>query len=150
MHVYRIAPIPFSRDLSGTGAKLFGGRWNEKGTPCIYTSSTRALAICEFVAHQTLETVPNKLELVTLEIPTNSLIDLSIESLPSNWKDSPAPFKLKSLGNNLLINLECLIIKVPSAIVPEEFNYILNPLHDDFSKIRIVDKRHYSLDKRLL
>lgn len=148
MKVFRLAPRKFANDISGTGAKLYGGRWNEKGIPCIYTSESRALAMCEFAVHQTLETMPSTIQLVTLEVPNKSIFNVQLKKLPKDWRTYPTSFKLKRIGSELLEANNYLIIKVPSSIIPEESNYILNPMHRDFEKIKLVSSDKYDFDER--
>ena len=90
MLVYRIAKKDVIKDLSGTGAKLYGGRWNHKGTAVVYTSETRALATVEFLVHVSLSNAPRGLMIATIEIPCNiASEDVPRGSLPRGWRDYP-------------------------------------------------------------
>lgn len=151
MHVYRITTTRYSRDLSGTGARLYGGRWNPKGISVVYTAESRALATVEYLVHVPLSLVPRDLSLVTLHLPeaipwtTVALVDL-----PANWRDYPAPSALADLGAHWAFAQETLALRVPSAVVAQEYNVLLNPLHPDMAQVTIVQVDPYQFDPRLL
>jgi RES domain-containing protein len=147
MFVYRITPLEFASDLSGTGSKLFGGRWNNKGTACIYTSENRALSLCEYACHVSLENMPDKIALVTYE--TKSEVGFTIKDLASNWKEEPAPDFIKKIGSDLFRDNQYLFIKVPSVIIEQENNLVFNPLHKDFDKFSIKSVEEFKFDARL-
>jgi len=149
MHVYRLSQRIFADDLLGAGARLHGGRWNHKGIPCIYTGTSRALCICEYAANVSSDNLPNDLAMVTFEIPEHSVLNLEINQLPKNWREDPSPFENKKLGSKILIKNEFLIIRIPSTIVPQEYNYILNPVHKNFEKVKIVDIMNFNFDIRI-
>lgn len=149
MHIYRIAPKTFAEDMSGTGARIYGGRWNEKGVACIYASESRSLAMCEFAAHQTMETMPSEIRLITIDCPADSVYSISDESLPKNWRSYPAPFKLKEIGAKLLEQNEYLLVRIPSVIIPEESNLMINPMHPLMKEVKIHQNLPYDFDQRL-
>lgn len=149
MQVFRIAKKAYIRDLTGTGAKRYGGRWNPRGTPILYTSEQRSLAILEMLVNASMLTIPTDLALLTLQISdstNHSHIDL--DDLPSNWRNSPAPLRLSEIGAKWVMSNKSVILKVPSAIVPEELNILINPLHPDFKKISIESVSDFTLDSR--
>jgi RES domain-containing protein len=121
---------------------LFGGRWNHKSVPCIYTSETRALELLEYTVNINIDEIPRALSIVTFEIPDQEIEIVSQEKLPGNWKEIPASASTKDFGTNLLKNSAKAIFKIPSSVMPYEFNYLLNPLHPaakDFKLIEIID-----------
>ena len=151
MNVYRIAKTRYIKDLSGTGARIHGGRWNHKGTSMVYASENRALATVEYLVHVPLSMVPADLSLATLQIPDKiTPTEISISNLPSNWEEYPAPFGLAELGTNWAIKNESLLLRVPSVVVEHEFNILINPLHPDMKQVSILEIENYTLDNRLL
>jgi RES domain-containing protein len=150
MKAYRIAKIRYINDLSGSGAKRYGGRWNHKGTSMIYTSENRALATVEYLVHVPLSIVPAHLSLVTLQIPDKITPKaISKSDLPGNWREYPAPSKLAELGTNWANKNEALLLRVPSAVVEHEYNILINPLHPDMKHVSIAQIERYTVDKRL-
>ncbi len=151
MNVYRIAKTRYIKDLSGSGARIYGGRWNHKGTSMIYTSENRALATVEYLVHVPLSIVPIHLSLATLQIPDKITPEkISISDLPSNWREYPAPSRLAELGTNWVTKNESLLFCVPSALIEHEFNILINPLHPDMKHVSIFQIERYTFDKRLL
>lgn len=151
MELYRIAQEKYAEDLSGNGARLFGGRWNSEGQFALYTSFTRSLALLETLAHTPAKLLQVKTYLlITLLIPdTTTIQSLETKKLPHGWNDVEiSPFTQKT-GDQFLIAKKNLGLAVPSVLMPEEFNYILNPLHVDFKKVKIINKRRIHFDKRV-
>jgi RES domain-containing protein len=151
MLVYRIASTRYIDDLSGTGARLHGGRWNRKGTAVIYTATNRALATVEYLVHLPLSLLPNDLSIVTLEIPDRIHIKaVELGALPPNWRDYPAPPTLGALGTEWAMAFETLLLRVPSAVVEHEWNMLINPGHPEMTQVQIAAVEPYSFDARLL
>lgn len=150
MEVFRLATAKYANDLSGTGARLHGGRWNQKGEAVLYTAGTRALALVEVLVHLTNAFLPLNYQLITLYIPDDSIIEFPTKSLPSDWKTLEPSESTKKISAKWLITNEYLVLKVPSVIVEGEFNYLVNPLHADFSKVKILKTEPFSFDIRLL
>lgn len=141
MIVYRVGKTKHAKDLSGEGAKINGGRWNHKNQPCIYTSESRALSLLEYTVNVNIEEIPRALSITTIEIPESQILILNEALLPGDWKNVPAPSSTKDFGTRLLKTSEKAVIKIPSSILDEEFNYILNPLHKNniFKILEIKD-----------
>lgn len=151
MQLYRLAKQKYIRDLSGTGARLYGGRWNRKGVSALYTSEHRSLAILEFLVHASLHTLPPNLALMALTVPDeNNPQTISQDELPPNWKTYPAPDRLAELGTGWLLASESLVLKVPSVIVPDEWNMVINPAHNNFEDVSIKTVSPFDLDSRFL
>lgn len=149
MQVFRIAQKDFITDLSGEGARLFGGRWNRKGTPLLYTAETRSLAALEILVHvQNLSSISNLAQLI-LNIPDSTKIDdiSNIISLPTDWQKYPAMPELQDAVEEWLKSGN-LVLKVPSAIIKEEFNYLINPKSKMMNEIKIISNDAFSLDER--
>jgi RES domain-containing protein len=149
MLVYRLGNTLYSNDLIGTGAKLFGGRWNNMGTACLYTAESRALALLEYTVNVNISDIPKTLSFTVIEIPDTNILELEIQDLPPNWKDFPAPSSTKLFGTNLLTTANKPIIKIPSTIVQQEYNYILNPEHSDSQFFKIVNIEDFIYDTRI-
>lgn len=147
MILYRISRREYINDLSGTGAFLYGGRWNSKGVRALYTSGSVSLAILEIIANLSVEQINTGLYLAELDFPDHLPIS-PIEQLPANWNEHPHNAETVKYGSQFLKG-NGLCLKTPSAIVPTEYNYILNPLHEDFLKIRLLDIRPILIDHRI-
>ena len=151
MRVYRIANTKYIRDLSGTGARMYGGRWNKKGVGILYTSENRALATVEYLVHVPSLSVPTELSIATIHIPDDiSPKEIPISYLPANWRDYPAPEELAFLGTQWALSTETLLLRVPSAVVLGEFNMLINPSHPDMKHVTIFCVEAYRFDERLL
>ena len=149
MIFYRITSSKYADDLSGNGARLYGGRWNGEGRAMVYLAWSRSLAVLESLAHMVPTNIPGDYLMLTIEAP-DDFIAIDIKLLPDNWNEYPEPNILKQIGNSFLQKNEYLLLKVPSAIVPEEFNYLLNPTHPKAGKVKIINKSPFSFDKRFL
>ncbi|MFI5139530.1 MAG: RES family NAD+ phosphorylase [Sphingobacteriales bacterium] len=150
MILYRIVKCNYAADLSGSGARLYGGRWNSEGKSAIYLASSRSLAVLEVLVHLPPLMIPDDFCLVEIEVPDNSISQIAIEDLPDNWKEISPPVALKEIGDNFLKKQACLLLKMPSSIVPMEFNYLLNPLHAGIKKVKIVKREPFDFDSRLV
>ena len=151
MQLYRFALQKFVKDLSGEGAKLYGGRWNSKDNAMLYTASSPSLAMLEFVCNAGSLARTKQTALLTLQLTTKVKIEtLSVNDLPVDWQNVPSPDALKRLGDNWMKSGGTLVLKVPSAIIPVEYNCLINPLHKDFSKLIIEDVIALDIDNRIL
>jgi RES domain-containing protein len=148
MVLYRITSKAYVRDLSGTGAFLYGGRWNKKGTRMVYASASLSLAALEIVANLSADNLDKSLYCAEIKLPKNLEIT-TLENLPDNWNAFPYSDQTVSIGSKFIEN-NGLCLKVPSAIIPTEYNYLFNPLHDDFHKVKFLDARPLILEKRLV
>ncbi len=149
MVLYRIVNCSYA-DLSGTGARLFGGRWSSVGKPAVYLASSRALAVLEVLVHLPPLMIPDNYCLVEIEVPDNNATNIEIKDLPPDWKNLSPPTSLKQVGDAFLKKQEHLLMKMPSSIVPMEDNYLLNPLHPGIKKVKILKKEPFDFDKRLV
>ncbi len=149
MDVYRLATARRANDLSGEGARRAGGRWNRVGTAVLYTAASRALATLEVLVHIPLSFVPDDYRMLTLQLPDDSLQTLPSETLPDCWADLAPPDTAKQLISDWIITNQLLVLKVPSAIVEGEYNFLINPAHPRAAEIRITDNRPYQFDTRL-
>lgn len=149
MKVYRISKCKYIDDLSGAGAAMFPGRWHGRGTYILYTASTASLALLESVVHISNIIVADYC-MICLDIPEDKILAIDIKSLPDDWFENPPPDKLKFYGDSFVAQNKFLALKLPSAIMPEENNYLLNPRHKDFKLVKKIYTRHVPIDERLL
>ncbi len=140
-------------DLSGRGAERTGGRWNSIGRPVVYMSTSIALACLETVVHFNASGLRLNRELLRIDVPDEvwaARQTLPSQSLPAGWNAVPAGPASASIGDAWLAGLATALRVVPSAIVPEEFNVLLNPAHRDASRIKAIALRPWTYDGRLL
>lgn len=150
MLLYRLAKRRYANDLSGEGSRLFGGRWNKKGVPVLYTSGSIALAILELIANNSSQNIAPDLALITISVPDSTRIkSISVSNLPGNWNSYPGLLSVAQLGSSWAESKETLVLQVPSSIVPLEHNFIINPQHSDFKHIEILSIVNWNLDSRL-
>jgi RES domain-containing protein len=151
MFVYRICKTRYAHDLSGTGARLAGGRWNRKGQAVLYTSQSRALAALEFLVHLEFMTVPEHYSMLTIELPDKlEKIQYTAANLPPDWQANPSPESTMNIGSQWLTESPTLIMVVPSTLIAQEYNYLLNPFHERFSEVKLQDITPFQYDERLL
>ena len=149
MNVYRISKCKYISSLTGEGAATYGGRWNSKGMHIVYTAATPSLALLESVVH--ISNIPvDEYCMVTIAIPENKIKEIKIKDLPENWFVNPPADQLKSIGDHFIKDNIFLALKLPSAIMMEDFNLLLNPNHPDFNKVTLVATRTIPIDIRLL
>jgi len=133
------------------GARLYGGRWNNKGIGIVYTSENRSLATVEYLVHVPISLIPGDLSIASIEIP--NLIKPKVVlpgDLPNNWRDYPPPQELAEIGANWASSVDTLLLRVPSAVVENEFNILINPQHPDIKRITISKIEKFRFDTRLL
>jgi RES domain-containing protein len=138
------------RAFRGEGARRWGGRWNPPGYAAVYCAGSLALACLEILVHVDPEELPAELVAIPAEIPeTVKLSRVEVSGLPADWQKYPAPLSLQKIGRNWIQALESPVLRAPSAVIPVEDNYLLNPLHPEFSFIVIGRPQPFSLDRRL-
>jgi len=150
MIVFRLSKSKHAKDLSGKGAEKFGGRWNSKGVAILYTSDSRALCTAEIAVHTPLGNIPVDYEVTLINIPENIIIPkLEVSELPADWKSIPHSHSTQEIGDQFIDEGKFVALKVPSAVVQGEFNYLINPDHSDFKTITIENTEPFSFDARL-
>ena len=147
--VWRIAQRPLALDRTGAGAREYGGRWNRPGTPAIYAGRTVAIAALEKFVH--LAGVPAlDLVLVRIELPEHcSVEEPEIANLPADWNAVPIRHASMDFGTTWIQEERSLVLYVPSTIVPEERNAVLNPNHPEFRTVQLLIERDFTFDLRL-
>jgi RES domain-containing protein len=150
MIAYRLCKQEFCKDLSGYGAEKAGGRWNPKGYAALYTAGSRALAVLEVAVHIPLGIMPTDYYMTAIEIPDSADIHkLNIADLPTKWNRQPISNVSQHLGHEFITNNLHLVLQVPSVTVTGEYNFVINPKHPDFKKIKIVETEVFEFDSRL-
>ena len=149
MLVYRISRPEFAQDLSGEGARLYGGRWNKKGMRMLYTSQSASLALLEILAHFPNGKVLMPLSLITISIHSDLIFEPEISVLPSNWQAFPCPSECQEFGSGFLKEGKYAIARLPSVLMPKDFNYLINPEHKGISAMEILQVETFFPDNRL-
>jgi RES domain-containing protein len=150
MRVFRLIRKKYGIELTGKGATLSGNRWNSKGTELVYCADSRALAMAEVAVHILLSILPKDYVMVEIEIPSNiSIVSLSSDELPLNWSNFPHVLDTQQIGDVFVSERKSCVLKVPSAVVPGDFNFLINSHHQDFSAIKIVGQADFPFDSRL-
>jgi RES domain-containing protein len=149
MRLWRIASGRYE-PLDGEGARRVGGRWNSPGRPVVYTSAHASLAVLEKLVWTDPEDVPDDLLLFEIDLPDDLRVEtVRADRLPPDWT-GPGSLACAELGDRWLAAGEAVALVVPSAVLPEESNVLVNPLHPDAARIRPVDSRPFTFDVRLL
>lgn len=145
---YRLVDTEFKDSaFTGEGAKIYGGRWNSEGTPCVYLGGSIAICVLETLVHLESPDDLNNFTLFTLSVPDELISEL--DPLPAGWNEISAPSHVQDAGDKWLKSMSSFVLIVPSAIT-EESNAILNPSHPDASRIISgATERPYSIDPRL-
>ncbi len=136
--------------FTGEGARLFGSRWSSPGLPLAFASESLALATLEVLVYLGSEAPLAAYSSFEIAIPENLVEVLDPARLPANWRASPAPVDLQGIGNRWLAAGQSAILRVPSALVPSESNFLVNPSHPSFAQIRIGPPQDHFFDPRLL
>jgi RES domain-containing protein len=135
---------------SGNGARTFGGRWNSPGTPMFYTAGSTSLAILEMLVHLQAAELIRRYVLFEISFDDSLVIEIAPVRLPKGWRKSPPPRTTQFVGDRWILARDTAILKTPSAIVPSEWNYLLNPAHPDLKRIKIGPKQPIQFDPRLV
>src|SRR5687768_6206831 len=114
--------------FSGEGAAKFGGRWNSKGVPVVYTSATQSLAALEILVHL-VPSPPLIYRVLSVEFDDQLMEKVPLHKLPSDWQDDPVTSGTRAIGDKWAKSGKSAILEVPSVLIPSENNYLLNPEH---------------------
>ena len=148
MLVYRITRSIYSNKLSGEGAKLYGGRWNHKGTALVYSSAHISLAFLELLVNADPSELENEFKIIVIHIPDLLEIKcLEHSHLREEWRNHSGD-ESRNLGTRWCLANQEAILAVPSAVIPFEYNYLLNPSHPDFTRISIDKVLDLEIDTR--
>lgn len=150
IHVWRIIhERTLKTAFTGDGSYKHGGRWNSRGHRVVYVAESLALATLEILVHGVPYETLKRFYCIPATIPEDLVTEVNRNTLPANWRKDPPPETLQKFGNKWIKDNRSAVLKVPSAVIPIEFNYLINPDHPDFSKIKIGRKQRHALDVRL-
>lgn len=150
MRVWRLSsshyPLP-----DGEGARVHPGRWNLPGIAVVYSSATLSLAVLEALVHVDSDLLPADLVTLSADIPDQLAVEtINDHELPPNWREYPAPEALQVTGTQWVQRGQTAVLSIPSVVAPGERNYLLNPAHADFRKIKWSEPSPFKWDPRLL
>ena len=149
MRVWRIATASH-RQFDGAGPRRHGSRWTPKGQAAVYASATLSLAALERFVHTDPDLDAPDLVAISIDIPTGVVIhSLDPSDLPADWREYPAPDALARIGDSWLREATTGILAVPSAVIPHERNYLLNPAHSDVARLVIGRSEPFGFDPRM-
>lgn len=149
MRLWRITRAAHAA-FDGEGARRFGSRWTPRGYPAVFASATLSLAALERFVHLPPDLDAADLVAVGVDVPPAIAIEtLELGALPEHWRTYPAPPVLASIGERWLRDSRSAVLSVPSAIVPQERNYILDPAHSDFVRFAVQPPEPFSFDPRM-
>ena len=141
----RYAKAPFD----GEGAYRYGGRWSSPGVRLAYASEHLSLAMIEYFVHLDRDDPPPDLVVAAADVPDDvSRIQIAPARLPPTWRETPAPAELAVIGDRFAWRMREAILVVPSGLAPDEFNWLLNPDHPDFRRVRIHRPEPFTYDAR--
>ncbi len=152
MRAYRLVKARYADSaLDGSGAKAYGGRWNSKGVAMVYASDTVSLAVLELLVHLHRNEVLNHYRLFGLDLPDASVMRLDPRALPADWRSDPPPSSTAAIGDEWISRRPSLGLAVPSTLVPQQRNLLLNPAHPDFEALVAgASSEPFSFDPRLV
>jgi RES domain-containing protein len=149
VRVWRIASAAHAA-CDGDGARRYGSRWTPRGLPAVFTSATLSLAALERFVHIDPDLEPVDLVAIAVDIETNIAIEtVAVDDLPPDWRTYPAPPTLALVGERWLRESRTAVLSVPSVVVPDERNFVLNPNHADFARLVINPSEPFSFDPRM-
>ena len=137
------------RAFSGEGAREFGGRWTSRGVAAVYTSATQSLALLEVRAHMGPAMPLGAYTAIPVDFDDALVWRPRARDLPSGWRATPAPEAARRFGDAWIQSGRSVVLAVPSAIVPAEMNYVLNPAHARFGEVRVGKGERFEVDGRL-
>ena len=151
MRVWRVCREAYAADaLTGRGGLFTSGRWHTRGRLVVYTSGSLALAALEVLVHTDKTTLPADLVRVGIDVPDDLVVSsLDVGALLVDWRAYPAPPELQRLGDEWLSDSRSAVLAVPSSVVPEEHNFLVNPAHADARRITVASTAPFDLDSRL-
>lgn len=147
MEVFRITLTEYADELYASGRS---NRWNYKGEKVIYAAGSRSLACLENVVHSSGVALSQDFTVMVIYIPDSTSIEtIGIAQLSKDWNKKALPRTCQSLGSQWISSNASLLLQVPSSIIPDEKNYLINPAHKDFTKVKIIDRQNFYFDQRI-
>ena len=147
---WRITKRKHARNaFTGEGAREFGGRWNNPGTAIVYTAQSQSLAALEMLVHLDSPDLLQEYVLIGVEFEPSLIRRVGPSTLPRHWSSNPPPPEVRSVGDEWILAGRSAVLQVPSALVPGESNFLLNPEHRDFARLRFGKPLAFRFDPRL-
>lgn len=146
MLVFRIAHKKYAENLSVSG---LSGRWNSDGKRVLYTSENISLALLENMVYRVGTGFNDDYKIMIIEVPEDNIEQLDLKKLPKDWRDIESYNELQKMGDDWYDGQKKLMLKVPSSVLPENFNIVINTTHNDFQKVKLIDAVDYEPDERL-
>ena len=151
IRAWRIVKTRYSADaFSGEGARLYGGRWNSAGTAMVYTAGSESLATLELLVHLHNTSVLPSFSICPIDFDESLVEILDAAKLPADWRESPPPTSIQTIGDDWISRGSSVVLRVPSAVITNEYNYLINPAHRNFKKLAIGSMEVFKLDPRLI
>jgi RES domain-containing protein len=147
---WRIVKSRFAdRAFDGEGSRLYGSRWTSPGLPVSFAAESLSLAVLEVLVHLQASAPLAEYVVFSVAFPDQLIADLDPSSLPSTWRNSPAPPELQAIGDGWVRGGSSLLLRVPSVIVPHEHNFLINPAHPRFNDLLIQGPDPLAVDPRV-
>jgi len=151
LRIFRLTKTNYINDLSGEGARLYSGRWNRRGEALLYFSEHLSLCVLELLTRMDYEFLAADYSFLEAEVPSSLISTLrKPEIITEKWRNNPPISLTQDYGSIWIQKAKTLALKVPSAVLPNESNILINPNHKHFSKIKIMSKRILDIDPRIL
>jgi RES domain-containing protein len=149
--IYRVTKKEFVKDLSGEGARLYGGRWNKKGRSMLYFSEHLSLCVLEMLTRIDFEFLTDDYAFIEVEIADKLIVpSVKATSISKNWRADPPTFDTQDFGSKWVASEANFALSVPSAVLPNERNILVNPNHKLISKLKITNIGKLDLGPRLI
>jgi RES domain-containing protein len=136
--------------FSGEGARVYGGRWNSPGVAMVYTAQSRSLAALEILVHLESPQLLRKYLLFEVVFDAALVFELDRGVLPADWRDNPVPLSTQAIGDRWVARAAVPVMCVPSAIIADENNFLLNLKHPEFKRLKIHEPVRFAFDSRLV
>lgn len=150
---FRLADPAYARSpaqmLSGEGALLHGGRWNSPGTRVVYLAQSLSLAAFELLVHLQRSQALRHFRVLRVELPEDGVFDVDPTELPADWNAVTGSAGTRELGDAWVASLASVALRVPSIVIPGEYNYLLNPAHEDFAQVVYGEIQGFMYDPRI-
>lgn len=145
-----VKPYRVAEAFSGEGARLYGGRWNSAGNAVVYAAESKALAALEILVHVDVAELLEEYLCIPVRFDRRLARSLDLHTLPGDWRAPLPPASTQAIGDAWAAESGCAVLEVPSVLIPGESNYLLNPRHPNFGKLRIGAPEPFEFDPRLL
>ena len=145
-----VKPHHVADAFSGEGGRLFGGRWNSIGTSVAYAAESKALAALEIMVHMDGDYLMDEYLCIPVHFDTRLVRNLDLRSLPGNWRETPPSYSTQRMGDAWVAATRSVILEVPGVLIPGESNYLINPRHRNFGKLKMGAPEPFEFDPRLL